>query len=104
MPSYAIQLAQDLVRCPSVTPAEGGALDLMQDELSKLGFDCTRLPFGTGVARIDNLFARRGISGPHFAFAGHTDVVPVGDPENGSMIHLAVFCVMGNCLAVELQT
>ena len=81
MPSYAIQLAQDLVRCPSVTPAEGGALDLMQDELTKLGFDCTRLPFGTGVARIDNLFARRGISGPHFAFAGHTDVVPVGDLE-----------------------
>ena len=78
MPSYAIQLAQDLVRCPSVTPAEGGALDLMQDELSKLGFDCTRLPFGTGVARIDNLFARRGISGPHFAFAGHIDVVPAG--------------------------
>ncbi len=79
MPSYAIQLAQDLVRCPSVTPAEGGALDLMQDELCKLGFDCTRLPFGRGVARIDNLFARRGTSGPHFAFAGHIDVVPVGD-------------------------
>ncbi len=79
MPSYAIQLAQDLVRCPSVTPAEGGALDLMQDELSNLGFDCTRLPFGRGVARIDNLFARRGTSGPHFAFAGHTDVVPAGD-------------------------
>ena len=81
MPSYAIKLAQDLVRCPSVTPAEGGALDLMQDELCRLGFDCTRLPFGRGVARIDNLFARRGNSGPHFAFAGHTDVVPAGDLE-----------------------
>ena len=79
MPSYATQLAQDLVRCPSVTPAEGGALDLMEDELCKLGFDCTRLPFGRGVARIDNLFARRGTGGPHFAFAGHTDVVPAGD-------------------------
>ena len=79
MPSYAIQLAQDLVRCPSVTPAEGGALDLMQAELNKLGFDCTRLPFGNGSARIDNLFARRGASAPHFAFAGHTDVVPAGD-------------------------
>lgn len=79
MPSYAIQLAQDLVRCPSVTPAEGGALDLLQEELSKLGFDCTRLPFGEGAARIDNLFARRGTKSPHFAFAGHTDVVPVGD-------------------------
>ena len=79
MPSYAIQLTQDWVRCPSVTPAEGGALDLLQDELGKLGFECTRLPFGEGVARIDNLFARRGIKSPHFAFAGHTDVVPAGD-------------------------
>ena len=79
MPSYAVQLAQKLVRCPSVTPIEGGALDLLQDEFTKLGFDCTRLPFGTGEKRIDNLFARRGKGGPHFAFAGHTDVVPVGD-------------------------
>jgi succinyl-diaminopimelate desuccinylase len=79
MPSYAVQLAQRLVRCPSVTPIEGGALDLLQDEFTKLGFDCTRLPFGTGDKRIDNLFARRGRGGPHFAFAGHTDVVPVGD-------------------------
>ena len=79
MRSYAIQLAQDLLRCPSVTPAEGGALDLLQDELDKLGFDCTRLPFGDAATRIDNLFARLGTKGPHFAFAGHTDVVPVGD-------------------------
>ena len=79
MPSYAVQLAQRLVRCPSVTPIEGGALDLLQDEFTRLGFDCTRLPFGTGGKRIDNLFARRGTGGPHFAFAGHTDVVPVGD-------------------------
>ncbi|MBL6775269.1 MAG: succinyl-diaminopimelate desuccinylase [Candidatus Puniceispirillum sp.] len=79
MSSYAIQLAQKLVRCPSVTPAEGGALDLLQDELDKLGFECSRLPFGSGEKRIDNLFARRGTDGPHFAFAGHTDVVPVGD-------------------------
>ncbi|MBL6596270.1 MAG: succinyl-diaminopimelate desuccinylase [Candidatus Puniceispirillum sp.] len=79
MSSFAIQLAQMLVRCPSVTPAEGGALDLLQDELDKLGFECSRLPFGSGEKRIDNLFARRGTDGPHFAFAGHTDVVPVGD-------------------------
>ena len=79
MPSYAVQLAQRLVRCPSVTPVDGGALDVLQDEFTKLGFDCTRLPFGTGEKRIDNLFARRGTAGPHFAFAGHTDVVPVGD-------------------------
>ncbi|MFL2841917.1 MAG: succinyl-diaminopimelate desuccinylase [Candidatus Puniceispirillaceae bacterium] len=79
MPSYAVQLAQRLVRCPSVTPAEGGALDLLQDEITKLGFDCKRLPFGARENQIDNLFARRGKVGPHFAFAGHTDVVPVGD-------------------------
>ncbi len=79
MSSYAINLAQNLVRCPSVTPADGGALDLLQGELVKLGFDCIRLPFGEGEARIDNLFARRGSKGPHFAFAGHVDVVPIGD-------------------------
>ena len=42
MSSYAIELAQNLVRCPSVTPAEGGALDLLQGELGKLGFTCVR--------------------------------------------------------------
>jgi len=79
MPSSAVQLAQRLVRCPSVTPVEGGALDLLQDEFTKLGFDCIRLPFGAREKRVDNLFARRGKGRPHFAFAGHTDVVPVGD-------------------------
>lgn len=77
--SYAVDLTQRLIRCPSVTPAEGGALDLLETELSSFGFDCERLPFGDGDARIDNLFARIGTSGPHFCFAGHTDVVPVGD-------------------------
>ena len=79
MPSFAVQLAQKLVRCPSVTPVDCGALDLLQDEFTKLGFNCTRLPFGAGEKRIDNLFARRGKGGRHFAFAGHTDVVPAGD-------------------------
>jgi len=77
--SHAVDLAQRLIRCPSVTPAEGGALDLLQDELTTLGFTCQRLMFGEGGARIDNLFARHGTAGPHIAFAGHTDVVPVGD-------------------------
>lgn len=78
-PSYAVDLAARLIRCQSVTPAEGGALTLLAQELDALGFDCVWLPFGEGPARIDNLFARRGQDGPHFAFAGHTDVVPVGD-------------------------
>lgn len=78
-PSHAVALAQRLIRCPSVTPLEGGALDLLEAELTALGFACTRLPFGEGADRIDNLFARIGDGGPHLAFAGHTDVVPVGD-------------------------
>ena len=78
-PSYAVDLAARLIRCESVTPAEGGALSLLAKELDPLGFECRRLPFGEGSARVENLFARRGHGAPHFAFAGHTDVVPVGD-------------------------
>ena len=78
-PSYAVDLAARLIRCESVTPAEGGALSLLAQELGSFGFECRRLPFGEGSARIENLFARRGHGAPHFAFAGHTDVVPVGD-------------------------
>ena len=59
-------LAARLIRCPSVTPAEGGALDLLQDELTQIGFTCHRLPFGDGEDRIDNLFAIYGDDCPHF--------------------------------------
>ncbi len=52
-PSHAVELAQRLIRCPSVTPHEGGALDLLESELTALGFACTRLPFGEGAERID---------------------------------------------------
>ena len=76
---YEIRLTRDLIRCPSVTPEEGGALNLLQAELSAMGFVCTRLPFGEEPALIDNLFARLGTASPHFAFAGHTDVVPAGN-------------------------
>lgn len=78
-PSYAVDLAARLIRCESVTPAEGGALRLLADELGDLGFECIWLPFGDGAARIQNLYARRGDAAPHFAFAGHIDVVPAGD-------------------------
>ncbi len=76
-----VALAQALIRCPSVTPAEAGALDLLQGKLEALGFRCWRLPFqAPGSARVDNLYARWGEgAGPAFGFAGHTDVVPVGD-------------------------
>ncbi len=73
-------LAQALIRCPSVTPAEAGALDHLQKLLIPHGFRCTRLPFSQeGTADVDNLFARIGDGGPHFCFAGHTDVIPPGD-------------------------
>ncbi len=77
--SQAVLLAQRLVQCPSVTPRDGGALDLLEAELTAMGCACTRLPFGEAEERVDNLFARWGTGGPHFAFAGHTDVVPPGD-------------------------
>ena len=68
-------LAQDLIRCASITPADAGAMDVLTRALEKLGFTVTRLRFG----EIENIFARIGTSAPHFCFAGHTDVVPVGD-------------------------
>lgn len=76
----ALQLAQALIRCPSVTPQEAGALGVLEAALQPLGFVCERLTFnGHNSAPVENLFAKRGQSGPHFAFAGHVDVVPVGD-------------------------
>ena len=96
--AHAVDLAQRLIRCPSVTPAEGGAIDLLEAELSAIGFACTRLPFGEGNDRIDNLFARYGSAAPHVCFAGHTDVVPVGDaaawtrdPFGGDIVGGALF-------------
>ncbi len=76
-----VGLAQALVRCPSVTPAEAGALDLLQQTLEGLGFRCWRLPFqAPETARVDNLYARWGDgAGRAIGFAGHSDVVPVGD-------------------------
>ncbi len=82
-PLDAIDLARRLIRCPSVTPAEGGALDLLEGVLSGLGFTCHRLPFSEpGTADVDNLYARLGTQGRNFCFAGHTDVVPVGDAKD----------------------
>jgi succinyl-diaminopimelate desuccinylase len=76
----AIALAQDLIRCPSVTPADAGALDVVEAALKPLGFACHRLRFEQeGTAAIDNLYARLGTEAPHFCFAGHSDVVPPGE-------------------------
>jgi len=74
------QILGALVRCPSVTPDAGAALDLAAGWLAPLGFDCHRLVFeADGTAPVDNLFARLGTGSPHFCFAGHLDVVPPGE-------------------------
>jgi len=75
-----VSLAQALIRCPSVTPAEAGALDLLQGQLAGLGFRCWRLPFqAPGTDKVDNLYARWGDGpGKALAFAGHSDVSPAG--------------------------
>ena len=78
-----VELTRTLIRRPSVTPADAGAMDVLQRVLEGLGFTCRRMPFegpgGEGVhARIENLYARRGTASPNLCFAGHTDVVPTG--------------------------
>ena len=76
----ALSIARDLVRCPSVTPADAGALGVLESLLKTAGFAVHRVTFSEpGAADIENLYARIGTTGPHIAFAGHTDVVPPGD-------------------------
>ena len=76
-------LTQALVRCPSITPKDEGALDVVQNHLESLGFHCTRLPFSDENSYdVDNLFATIGSKGKHLAFAGHTDVVPPGNENS----------------------
>jgi succinyl-diaminopimelate desuccinylase len=73
----ALDLARDLIRRPSVTPADLGAMDIVHQALEGMGFACRRMKFG----EIENLYARRGTASPNLCFAGHTDVVPVGDAQ-----------------------
>ncbi|MGB0629919.1 MAG: succinyl-diaminopimelate desuccinylase [Alphaproteobacteria bacterium] len=69
-----------------MTPEDAGALDVLQAALEDLGFVCHRLPFSDdGTPDVDNLYARLGDTGPNFCFAGHTDVVPPGNPESWSV-------------------
>ena len=77
MPLDPVKLTAELIRCPSVTPFEGEALQLLEQTLSQAGFQCTRVDRNG----ISNLFARWGAQGAErsFGFNGHTDVVPVGD-------------------------
>lgn len=83
MASTPIEITQALVRCPSVTPEEGGALTYLQALLEEAGFTCHRLVFSdTDTPDVDNLFARIGTGKPHICFAGHTDVVPPGNLDD----------------------
>ena len=76
----ALSITRDLVRCPSITPADAGALGVLENLLKAAGFETHRITFGeAGTADVDNLYARIGNTAPHITFAGHTDVVPPGD-------------------------
>src|ERR1035441_277007 len=76
----ALSIARDLLRCPSVTPTDAGALGVLENIQKAAGFEVHRVTFGEpGTTDIDNLYARIGDSAPHITFAGHTDVVPPGD-------------------------
>lgn len=79
-PIDPLELARALIRCPSVTPHDAGALAVLEDALQPMGFVCERMRFEeAGTPAVDNLYARLGRSGPNVCFAGHTDVVPPGD-------------------------
>lgn len=93
-PTDPIAVTQALIHCESVTPHEGGALTLLQNLLEPAGFECHRLTFTEpGTPDVENLYARLGTGRPHLCFAGHTDVVPVGNidawkyPPFGGEIH-----------------
>jgi succinyl-diaminopimelate desuccinylase len=84
-PADPVAIARDLLRCPSVTPVEGGALSFLETTLRGAGFTVHRMTFSEpGTADVENLYARIGTGAPHLMFAGHTDVVPPGDPKSWS--------------------
>ena len=82
----SISIVRDLVRCPSVTPADAGALGVLEGLLKEAGFETHRITFSEpGTADIDNLYARIGTEAPHLMFAGHTDVVPPGEEASWTL-------------------
>ncbi len=82
----ALDFARALIRCASVTPEDGGSIGTLAEALESLGFECHPLTFSEpGTPDVHNLYARWGKGEPHFCFAGHTDVVPVGDEDSWSV-------------------
>ncbi|WP_308720218.1 succinyl-diaminopimelate desuccinylase [Komagataeibacter xylinus] len=101
-PGGVVALARALIRCPSVTPDDGCGINALAAVLEGIGFSVTLLPFGEGAARTPNLFASLGTGQPHLCFAGHTDVVPVGDAAwthdpFGGEIHDGILFGRGAC-------
>ncbi len=81
-----IAITRDLVRCPSVTPADAGAIGVLEKILGAAGFRCERVTFSeSGTDDIDNLYAHIGDGAPHIMFAGHTDVVPAGNEASWAL-------------------
>ena len=92
-----IDLAQSLIRCPSITPVDAGAINVLRKALESLGFKCNVKRFSSdGNDEVTNLYARLGTSEPNFCFAGHTDVVPTGATENWNNDPFAGNIVDGN--------
>jgi len=82
MSADPLAIARDLLRCPSVTPQEGGALAYLEKVLGGAGFTVNRMTFSApGTDDVENFYARIGTAAPHLVFAGHTDVVPPGDEK-----------------------
>ena len=82
MSADPVAIARDLLRCPSVTPVEGGALTFLEKTLKTAGFTVHRMTFSEpGTDAVENFYARIGTTAPNLVFAGHTDVVPPGDEK-----------------------
>jgi len=81
MPINELKLAKELIRKPSVTPKDAGAINVLIKNLRSLGFKCQLINF----KNIKNLYAKLGKSSPNFCYAGHTDVVPPGNISDWSV-------------------
>ena len=80
-----VELTSELIRCESITPKSDGSIDLIISYLEPLGFTCTKIDFGEGNEKVENLYAKFGNLEPNICFGGHVDVVPTGDINNWSI-------------------
>jgi len=100
-----VAIARDLLRCPSVTPAEGGALTFLEKTLKAAGFIVHRMTFSeAGADSVENFYARIGTTSPNLVFAGHTDVVPPATKRRGSTPRFLPRSPAMNCTAAVRST